>query len=325
MLKIFNLYFILLLITTKYTAKAYENPSPTETFQNTLVLTPPDVYYLYWNANSQNITFELHVKDSTWLLFGIQGLSQSNVIVTSIFEDSTGHYSERSLFNDTTLATNQNLNWILLDAFKSNGYTVIKFIRDIKLQCNQSTSSLDINSGLNTLVFAYGDTFNKADNTISISNLNTTKVDLLPTVTNESQLKCVDPPVTPVFNSSPTGIYSNYVDLMPGIFRLYWNVTDSNLTAEIHCQTEGWVGFGLSPNGGMAGSNVVIGFLASDGSVNFTDRFITADNKILIAANQSVRLLASGRINNYVYFKFTRLINVCDSQHLSISVIKSYN
>ena len=65
--------------------------------------------------------------------------------------------------------------------------------------------------------------------------------------------------------------YSNQFDLINGIYRFYWNFTSSDLIGEIHVKTSGWVGFGLSPNGGMDGSDVIIGWINdNDGSVNFT-------------------------------------------------------
>ena len=56
-----------------------------------------------------------------------------------------------------------------------------------------------------------------------------------------------------------------------GKYELYWNY---NLGAQIisfavRVQTTGWVGFGISPNGGMVDSDVVIGWVEGDGAVQF--------------------------------------------------------
>jgi hypothetical protein len=54
------------------------------------------------------------------------------------------------------------------------------------------------------------------------------------------------------------------------IYRFYWNVTsEAELIGELHAQTTGWIGFGLSPNGHMAYSDVVIGWI-KDGKAYFT-------------------------------------------------------
>ena len=72
------------------------------------------------------------------------------------------------------------------------------------------------------------------------------------------------------FTSTPTAYYNNYIDLaLNGQYRFYWNFTSTDLIGEIHCRTSGWVGFGLSPNGNMDKSDVVIGWI-SNGVTNFT-------------------------------------------------------
>lgn len=48
-----------------------------------------------------------------------------------------------------------------------------------------------------------------------------------------------------------------------GEYMIYWKVTgltqNDQITIEIHAKTLGWIGIGLSPNGGMPGSDIVIG------------------------------------------------------------------
>ena len=36
---------------------------------------------------------------------------------------------------------------------------------------------------------------------------------------------------------------------------------------EVHVATQGWVGFGISPNGDMKGSDVIMGWVTDDGDV----------------------------------------------------------
>lgn len=49
----------------------------------------------------------------------------------------------------------------------------------------------------------------------------------------------------------------------PDLFRLYWKLVDNDefLQFEVHCQTTGWVGFGLSPNGDMPGADIAIAWV----------------------------------------------------------------
>ena len=60
---------------------------------------------------------------------------------------------------------------------------------------------------------------------------------------------------------SPSRGFSRSEDLVTDKYRFLWNIEDDNITVEVQVQTKGWVGFGLSPNGDMKGSDVVIGWV----------------------------------------------------------------
>ena len=45
------------------------------------------------------------------------------------------------------------------------------------------------------------------------------------------------------------------------LYEMYWNVTGDKITFAVRVETEGWVGFGISPNGSMLSSDVVMGFV----------------------------------------------------------------
>jgi len=53
---------------------------------------------------------------------------------------------------------------------------------------------------------------------------------------------------------------------------LSWELGDnkSSVTFELWAQTVGYVGFGISPNGGMAGADIFIAGVASDGTPYFS-------------------------------------------------------
>ena len=54
-------------------------------------------------------------------------------------------------------------------------------------------------------------------------------------------------------------------------YQLHWNFTRStqSIYFAVNVSTTGWVGFGLSPDGQMTGSDVVIGWVADDGNAYF--------------------------------------------------------
>ena len=42
----------------------------------------------------------------------------------------------------------------------------------------------------------------------------------------------------------------------PDIYQLFWKTDEEEITFEVHCKTNGWVGVGISPNGGMPGNKL---------------------------------------------------------------------
>lgn len=70
-----------------------------------------------------------------------------------------------------------------------------------------------------------------------------------------------------VCHGAPTSSsLSKYVVLdEEGNYELYWKFDDSTITFEVQVKTLGWIGFGISPNGDMTGSDIVIGWVDSAG------------------------------------------------------------
>ena len=54
-------------------------------------------------------------------------------------------------------------------------------------------------------------------------------------------------------------------------YKLHWNfdLKKQTIAFAVNASTTGWVGFGLSPNGQMPQSDVVIGWVHSDGTTTF--------------------------------------------------------
>ena len=253
-------------------------PVPTESYPNQFVTNDYNTN-IYWIHNNTDITFEVHYKKTAnkWFLFGLADVNSnySDVVVGWINDDDMGHFSHRILDNSNKiLIRNQDeQNWFLLDAFNKNDYGVLKFYRKIRV-CDLSKKAakyVEIMPGfVNTLVYSFGQ--NKSDNEGRIDDFR--KVEF---VMNQNLLKqgngpfnCEPKRELIKFESTPTSNYANFVDLVDGVFRFYWNFTSTDLIGEIHCKTKGWVGFGLSPNGGMDGSDVIVGWVGSNGLANFT-------------------------------------------------------
>lgn len=64
----------------------------------------------------------------------------------------------------------------------------------------------------------------------------------------------------------------------PELYQMFSKLVDKDqfIQFELHCKTNGWLGFGLSPNGDMPGADIVIAWIDQNGKaqlrVNFRKR-----------------------------------------------------
>ena len=268
MMKLF--IFGLLLFDLICTIKSI-NPPPSESYPNQL--NSSDISYIYWRHNNTDVVFEIHYKKTvnSWFLFGFGVVEYSDVVVAWVNDDGTGHFSDRKLDNkQNVLTVDEEQNWFLLDAYTKNGYGVVKFYRKIKVCDSTNKDDLEILPGnRNSIIYSFGQNVNNNDGTVDykkadyVANINILRQSNGPFV-------CEAKPEPIVFRSKPTSNYDNQVDLIEGLYRFYWNFTSTDLIGELHCKTNGWIGFGLSPNGGMDSSDVIIGWINDDGTANFT-------------------------------------------------------
>jgi hypothetical protein len=116
----------------------------------------------------------------------------------------------------------------------------------------------------------------------------------------------------------PTGHFVNTKVLARDQLVLYWNVTSKKFIAELHANTNGWVGFGFSSDGELANSDMFVGWIARKKSFH-KDCFIF-DNRLVEDVNNNFRLLHAKESNDLTVFKFERYLNLCDSDDRSIEV-----
>ncbi|OXA61494.1 DBH-like monooxygenase protein 2 homolog [Folsomia candida] len=84
------------------------------------------------------------------------------------------------------------------------------------------------------------------------------------------------------------------------------------LTVKVTAETTGWVGWGLSPNGSMILSDLVIGgFDASKGSY-IGDRFSAVPGPPQLDAVQNVQLVSASENATHTVLEFTRAVDTGD-------------
>jgi len=103
-------------------------------------------------------------------------------------------------------------------------------------------------------------------------------------------------------------------------YTLHWNfdLEQQTIGFAVNVSTTGWVGFGLSPNGQMPQSDVVIGWVDNDGNTQFHDRFAIDRYLPPIDESQDWFLVSGEEENGYTILEFTRKLITCDDKDLTI-------
>ncbi|XP_030626621.1 DBH-like monooxygenase protein 2 homolog [Chanos chanos] len=113
--------------------------------------------------------------------------------------------------------------------------------------------------------------------------------------------------------------FSEYLDHGRDV-RLRWGFDKATdiITFELTVNTSGWVGLGFSPNGGMAGSDIVIGGVGPQGTY-FTDRYAEGNKLPSEDKQKNYELLSLTEVNGQTVMKFQRSITTCDPQDFTIT------
>lgn len=94
---------------------------------------------------------------------------------------------------------------------------------------------------------------------------------------------------------------------------------EPNITVTVLAATHGFIGFGLSPQGGMNNADIVIGGVDPQGKPYFSDRWATGKKEPKIDDHQDWHLLNAGENVNGTMIRFTRRLETCDPEDLPIN------
>ncbi|XP_066270877.1 DBH-like monooxygenase protein 1 homolog [Branchiostoma lanceolatum] len=101
-------------------------------------------------------------------------------------------------------------------------------------------------------------------------------------------------------------------------FHLFWKFDDEKIEFEAHVQTTGWFGIGLSPNGGMPGSDIAIGWV-KDGKAHLTDHYADAQAQPPVDESQDWELVSGYENGTHTVLRFNRKLTTCDEKDRVIS------
>ncbi|XP_043102167.1 DBH-like monooxygenase protein 2 homolog [Puntigrus tetrazona] len=102
--------------------------------------------------------------------------------------------------------------------------------------------------------------------------------------------------------------------------RLKWGFDEiqGTILFELTVNTNGWVGFGFSPKGGMTGADVVIGGIGPDG-IYFKDYHADGNSMPKVDQQQNYKLLSLTESDGKSVMRFQRSIDSCDKDDLPIT------
>ncbi|XP_078508637.1 putative DBH-like monooxygenase protein 2 [Lissotriton helveticus] len=106
-----------------------------------------------------------------------------------------------------------------------------------------------------------------------------------------------------------------------GTVELLWGLDRAARLAvfELRAQTTGWLGFGLSPNGGMDGADIVIGGVFPNKTVYFSDYHGVGKAAPVLDEKQDYRLMALTENGSFTSMRFSREFSTCDVHDLEIT------
>ncbi|XP_029620994.1 DBH-like monooxygenase protein 2 homolog [Salmo trutta] len=106
---------------------------------------------------------------------------------------------------------------------------------------------------------------------------------------------------------------------------LKWGFSEvqGTIMFQLTVKTTGWLGFGFSPNGGMAASDIVMGGVGPNGTY-FMDYHATGNSFPLVDKKQSYTLLSLNEVDGQTTMTFLRSIQSCDQEdfHITDSPVK---
>ncbi|KFM72379.1 DBH-like monooxygenase protein 1-like protein, partial [Stegodyphus mimosarum] len=105
-----------------------------------------------------------------------------------------------------------------------------------------------------------------------------------------------------------------------GRYHLFWKVDKSNerLLFKIEVQTKGYVALGLSPHGGMPGSDIAFGWV-KNGKAFLQDRYAHKNGLPILDDQQDWELLNGYENRTHTILQFSRKFDTCDQQDLPVT------
>ena len=96
------------------------------------------------------------------------------------------------------------------------------------------------------------------------------------------------------------------------LFHLFWTPSEETIRFEIQVKTHGYVAIGFSPNGGMSGSDIILGWIDDLGIPHLYDMKAFGNQSPTLDENQDVSLIQGYQNETTTVLTFERQWNTCD-------------
>ena len=96
---------------------------------------------------------------------------------------------------------------------------------------------------------------------------------------------------------------------------IHWNYTSTEIIIKLTIQTTGWVGFGLSPNGGMLNSDILLAW-----PNEFRDAHVETTTQIIYDKKMNWQRLFYSQSSGATTVIFKRKIIICDKDSNEINI-----
>jgi hypothetical protein len=115
-------------------------------------------------------------------------------------------------------------------------------------------------------------------------------------------------------------------DEQPDLYKIFWKQIDNEeIMFELHCKSKGWIGMGISPNGDMAGADIAIGWVDSNGNSYLKDTYAASKSTPITDQHQDWFLIEAQEVDDYTILKLKRKLNTCDkAEDLEIKTETNY-
>lgn len=113
-----------------------------------------------------------------------------------------------------------------------------------------------------------------------------------------------------------TNFVNKVVLRKPDKYVLYWNYTDTDVIFKCVVKTTGWVGFGLSPNGGMYNSDLILAWFDADSTEKFIDAHVESNQHLPIEDKViNWKKIYMSQDDGFTTVIFSRKIKICQDKN----------